>query len=47
MQVETPLVGAKVGILDGVELHSLIFTLGIDIWPPAFKTPWGRYGFSE
>ena len=46
-QVETPLVGIAVGAREGVELHLLALTLGLDLWPPAFKTPFGRYGVPE
>lgn len=46
-QAETPVLGLKAGALDGVELHFLYFTLGIDAWPPAVKTPLGRLGFPE
>lgn len=38
-------VGAAVGLKDGVELHLLGATLGVDLWPPALKTPFGRLGF--
>lgn len=37
--------GATVGLLDGVEVHFLGATLGVDLWPPALKTPLGRLGF--
>jgi hypothetical protein len=47
LQVETPVVGLKVGALDGVELHFFYFTFGLDTWPPAVKTPLGRVGFPE
>jgi len=47
LQLETPLVGAKVGVLDGVELHVLTTTFGVDLVPPAIKTPVGRFGFPE
>jgi Protein of unknown function (DUF3750) len=47
VQVESSLLGVKVGLEDGVELHFLCFTLGIDVWPPAIKTPLGRLGFAE
>ena len=47
LQVETPIVGAKAGLLDGVELHLLTMTIGVDLWPPAIKTPLGRFGFPE
>jgi hypothetical protein len=47
LQAETPLLGLKVGLLEGVELHFLCFALGIDTWPPAIKTPFGRIGFEQ
>src|SRR5262249_27590407 len=47
LQAETPLLGLKVGLLDGLELHFIGFTLGIDTWPSALKTPFGRVGFDE
>lgn len=47
IQVESPIVGLKVGWRDGAEVHVGCFTLGIDVWPPAIKTPFGRLGFSE
>jgi hypothetical protein len=39
--------GVTVGLEDGVELHFLCFTFGLDAWPPAIKTPLGRVGFAE
>jgi hypothetical protein len=47
LQVESPILGVKLGLLDGLELHLLCMTLGIDIWPPAIKTPLGRFGVVE
>lgn len=47
VQVETPIVGAKIGLQDGVELHVLALTFGIDLIPPALKSPMGRLGFQE
>lgn len=47
VQVETPVVGLKLGLRDGVELHIVYTTWGIDLWPPALKTPGGRLGFPE
>jgi hypothetical protein len=40
-------VGATVGLREGVELDLLGATLGVDVWPPALKTPFGRFGFAE
>lgn len=45
--IETPLVGVKVGLKDGLELHLLELILGLDLWLPALKTPLGRLGFDE
>ncbi len=47
LQIETPIVGLKAGIADGIELHILTLTFGIDLFPPAIKTPLGRYGVQE
>jgi hypothetical protein len=47
VQAETPVLGARVGPLEGVEIHFLCFTFGIDTWPPAVKTPFGRVGFPD
>lgn len=45
LQLETPLVGVAAGLLDGVEIHFLFLTFGLDFWPPGVKTPLGRFGF--
>ena len=45
--IETPVVGGAFGLREGVELHLLSATLGIDLWPPALKSPLGRWGFPE
>jgi Protein of unknown function (DUF3750) len=47
VQAESSLLGVKLGLEEGVELHFLGFTLGSDFWPPALKTPLGRFGFAE
>lgn len=47
VQAETPLLGLKLGLADGIELHVLCLTFGVDFWPPAIKTPLGRLGFAE
>jgi hypothetical protein len=47
VQAESTLLGVKVGLRDGVELHLLGFTFGVGTWPPAIKTPLGRVGFAE
>ncbi len=46
-QFETPLVGLKAGADDGLEVHVLCLTLGLDASPPALKTPLGRFGAAE
>ncbi len=43
----TPLLGLKLGLADGLEVHGLCLTIGLDPCPPAVKTPFGRLGFSE
>ena len=49
VQLETPLVGLKLGLKEGVEVHLLSFVLGIDVWPPALLVPLGsgRFGFDD
>ncbi len=47
VQAECPLLGVKLGLEDGAELHFLGFTFGIGVWTPALKTPLGRFGFPE
>lgn len=46
-QLETPLVGASLGLREGVELHAFALTVGVDLWPPALLLPAGdgRFGF--
>ncbi len=47
-QLETPLIGASLGLREGIEVHLLALTVGIDLWPPALLVPFGdgRFGFS-
>ena len=47
-QLETPLVGASLGLREGIEVHLLALTVGVDLWPPALLVPFGdgRIGFS-
>lgn len=47
VQMETPLVGVRVGATEGVVFHFFTFSLGIDWWPPAIVTPVGRVGFDD
>lgn len=39
VQVDTAVVGAQVGLKEGVELHLLGLTLGVGLWPPQLKLP--------
>jgi hypothetical protein len=47
LQAESSLLGLKVGLRDGVELHFLCLTFGLDALRPAVKTPFGRMGLAE
>lgn len=49
LQIETPILGAKIGLKEGVELHVLGLSIGIDLWPPAIILPLGpgRLGFAD
>lgn len=49
VQVETAIVGLKVGLREGVEVHILGLSFGIDLWPPAIIIPLGpgRIGFAD
>lgn len=49
LQLETPLVGLRVGLTEGVQVHIFGFTVGIDWWPPALIVPIGdgRLGFDD
>jgi hypothetical protein len=44
-ELETPLLGVKVGVHDGVEVHLLGFTCGLGWWPLELSTPVGRLSF--
>lgn len=46
VQLQTLPVGAKLGLLDGVEADVLGMTFGVALWPPAIKLPFGRLGTS-
>lgn len=48
-QVETPLVGFRLGLTEGIEVHLLTLAFGIDLWPPAIIIPFGsgRIGFAD
>jgi hypothetical protein len=49
LQLETPVVGVKVGLKEGVEVHVIGLSFGIDLWPPAIIVPLGpgRIGFAD
>jgi hypothetical protein len=44
-QLETPLLGGRVSLHDGVEVHLLGLTCGLQWSPLAVSTPFGRVGF--
>jgi hypothetical protein len=49
VQLETPVLGVRVGLKEGVEIHVLGLAIGIDLWPPAIILPLGpgRLGFAD
>ncbi len=49
LQLETPLLGVKLGLKEGVEVHVLGLSIGVDLWPPAIILPLGpgRLGFAD
>ena len=49
VQLETPLVGLKIGLREGIEVHVIGLAFGIDLWPPAIILPLGpgRIGFAD
>jgi hypothetical protein len=49
LQLETPVFGLKVGLKEGVEVHVIGLSVGIDLWPPAIIVPVGpgRVGFAD
>lgn len=49
VQIETPVLGLKLGLKEGIELHVLGLSIGIDLWPPAIILPVGpgRLGFAD
>jgi hypothetical protein len=49
LQLETPVVGIKVGLTEGIEVHILGLAIGVDLWPPAIIVPVGpgRIGFDD
>jgi hypothetical protein len=49
VQLETPLVGVKLGLKEGIEVHVLGLSIGVDLWPPALILPLGpgRLGIAD
>ena len=48
VQLDSQIIGVQAGLKEGVELHLLWMTWGIDLYPPALKLPHiGRVGWSE
>jgi len=49
VQVESPVVGAKIGLAEGLEVHIGTLPFGVDLWPPALIVPigGGRLGFAD
>lgn len=49
VQVESWLLGLRVGLKEGVEVHVIGLAFGIDLWPPALIIPLGsgRLGFGD
>ena len=49
VQLETPVIGVKLGLKEGVELHIIGLSIGVDLWPPAIILPLGpgRLGFAD
>lgn len=46
VELETLLCGFQLGLVEGIELHVLQLTFGVDLWPPALKLPFlPRLGF--
>lgn len=46
LELETPLCGVQLGLEEGLELHVLQLTFGLDLWPPALELPFlPRLGF--
>ena len=49
VQLETPLLGVKIGLKEGIEIHVIGLSIGVDLWPPAIILPLGpgRLGFAD
>jgi hypothetical protein len=39
VRLDTPIVGAAVGLREGIELHVIGLTLGVRLWPPGLALP--------
>jgi hypothetical protein len=48
VQLETPLFGLRLGLVDGIEIHFISFVFGLHFWPPGITVPVnpGRIGFA-
>jgi len=48
-QVETPVLGFRIGLKEGIEVHVIGLAIGVDVWPPAIILPLGpgRLGFAD
>lgn len=48
-QVESPVLGLRMGLKEGIEVHVLALPFGVDLWPPAIILPigGGRLGFAD
>jgi hypothetical protein len=48
-QIETAIVGLRMGLKEGVQVHVLGLEFGIDLWPPAIIVPFGsgRLGIAD
>lgn len=42
VEITTPLVGVEAGVLHGVDVNFLAWTVGVGIWPPAIRLPFLR-----
>lgn len=49
VQIETAILGLRVGLKEGIQIHLWGFTFGVDFWPPAIIHPVGegRIGFAD
>lgn len=49
VQLDTPIIGVRIGLTEGVQVHIFGLTIGIDLWPPAIIVPVGegRIGFAD